>query len=525
MEATNDMATAFDIVVIGGGAAGLSGALALGRARRSVLVIDDGTPRNARAGHVHNYLGREGTPPPELLEIGRSEVQQYGVQLHSGTVLSATRRDDGTFSIAVTSPDTVQDEEIRARRLLVTTGLIDQLPDLPGVAEAWGDTVLHCPYCHGWEVQDQALGILGSNPLSFHQAQLFRQWSDDVVLFLHRAPEPSEEQIEELAARGIQVVVGEVAAWESDGVRLASGELVPRQALVVAAPVRARAGVLETLGLTTTEYEMAGHVVGTYVAADPTGLTAVPGVWAAGNVTDPRAQVITAASAGLNAAAALNADLIAEEVQAAVERRRFLSQEAWEARYREKAGGIWSGNPNAGLVSEASDLSPGTALDVGCGEGADALWLAARGWRVTGVDISNVALGRAAAHANELGLRVDWQHVDLLADPPHPATFDLVTAHFMHLPSPQRETLYRHLADAVAPGGTLLIVAHHPSDVHTSVGRPHLRVMSFTAEEQVAELDPEQWQVLVSEARPRQAVDPEGREITIRDIVVRALRR
>lgn len=519
------METTYDVVVIGGGAAGLSGALALGRARRSVLVVDAGAPRNARAGHVHNYLGREGTTPQELLEIGRREVQQYGVHLHSGTVLSATRKGDGTFAIALTPHDSLQDREIVARRLLVTTGLVDQLPDLPGVTEGWGDTVLHCPYCHGWEVRDLALGVLASSPLSFHQAQLFRQWSEDVVLFLHRAPAPSEEQAEQLAARGIRVVEGEVAGWESEGVRLRSGELVPRQALVVAAPVRAQSEVLETLGLTTTDYEMAGQVLGTYVAVDPTGLTGVPGVWAAGNITNPRAQVITAAAAGLDAGAALNADLIAEEVQLAVARRRVVGEAAWEARYREKSAGIWSGKPNDVLVSEVSDMSPGRALDVGCGEGADALWLAARGWQVTGCDISTVALGRAAARADELGLAVDWQHVDLVDRPPAPATHDLVTAHFMHLPSPQRESLYRHLAEAVAPGGTLLVAAHHPSDLHTTAGRPHLREMFFTPEDLLAELELDLWEVLVAEARPRQAVDPEGRELTIRDTVLRARRR
>jgi thioredoxin reductase len=306
----------YDVVVIGGGAAGLSGALALGRARRSVLVIDAGDPRNAPAGHVHNYLGREGTPPGELLALGRREVEQYGVQVLSGRAVSATGQSDGTFVV------TLEGAAVTARRLLVTTGLVDELPDLPGVAEGWGRSVLHCPYCHGWEVRDQALGILGLSPLSIHQAQLFRQWSDDVVLFLHTASPPGDDEAEQLAARGIRVVGGEVVAWEAGGVRMASGELVPRQVLVVGAAVRARAEVLLSLGLETADFEMGGHVLGTYVACDPTGLTAVPGVWVAGNVADPRAQVITSAAAGLWAGAAINSDLIAEETHLAVERYR-----------------------------------------------------------------------------------------------------------------------------------------------------------------------------------------------------------
>ncbi|MCW2601358.1 MAG: SAM-dependent methyltransferase [Frankiales bacterium] len=513
------MSRTYDVVVVGGGAAGLSGALALGRARRSVLVIEHGAPRNAQADQVHNYLGREGTPPAELLAIARSEVAQYGVELLNADALAATKLGDGTFVV------TLADRQVGARRLLVASGLVDELPDISGVAEGWGQTVLHCPYCHGWEVQDQPLGVLGQSPLSIHQAQLFRQWSDDIVLFQHTSPAPTEEQAEQLSARGIRVVVGEVVGWEPGGVRLASGELVARQALVVGADVRARAEVLLSLGLETAAFEVDGHVYGTYVPADRTGLTAMPGVWVAGNITDPRAQVISSAAAGLQAGAAINADLISEETHLAVERLRFFGAQAWEARYSAKPDGIWSGDPNAVLVAETADLTPGTALDVGCGEGADALWLAARGWRVTGADISTVALGRAAAQGESQGLEVDWRHVDLLAEPPRAGEFDLVTAHFMQLPAADRAVLYEHLAAAVSPGGTLLLVGHHPSDMHTTMGRPHLHDMFFTPEQLVADLDPKAWEVLVAEARPRQANDPDGKQVTIRDTLVRARRR
>ena len=139
------MEDSYDVVVVGGGAAGLAGALALSRARRSVLVIDAGAPRNAPAGHIHNYLGREGTPPGELLAIGREEVAGYGGEIVTGTVTSADKVGDGQFRVTLADGATV-----RARRLLVTTGLVDVLPDVPGVAERWGRDVLHCPYCHGW---------------------------------------------------------------------------------------------------------------------------------------------------------------------------------------------------------------------------------------------------------------------------------------------------------------------------------------------------------------------------------------
>ena len=513
------METTYDVVVVGGGAAGLSGALALGRARRSVLVLDAGEPRNAPAGHVHNYLGREGTPPGDLLAIGRAEVAAYGVQVERATVDKAGPTDRG-FEVLL-----ADGRQVRARRLLVTTGLIDELPDVRGLTEGWGRDVLHCPYCHGWEVRDQAVGVLGTSPMSVHQALLFRQWTADLVLFLHTGPELTADEREQLDARGVRVVEGPVEAWEGDGVRLASGELVPRAALVVAPVFRARAAVLESLGLTTTPVEMSGHVVGERVAADPTGLTAVPGVWVAGNVADVTAQVVVSAAAGLGAAARINADLVEEDTRLAVERARMLSEAAWEARYRETDGHRWSGNPNAVLVAEAADLAPGRALDVGCGEGADARWLAERGWQVTGTDLSTVALGRAETAATARGLDVRWVHADLLASPPAAGAYDLVTAHFMHLPEPERGTLYAALAAAVAPGGTLLLVGHAPSDLHTSMHRPALHEMFFTPEQLVAELDPGAWEVLVAESRPRQATDPQGREIAIADAVVRARRR
>ncbi|MCX5435123.1 NAD(P)/FAD-dependent oxidoreductase [Streptomyces sp. NPDC058321] len=311
----------YDVVVIGGGAAGLSGALTLGRARRSVLVIDAGEPRNAPADGVHNYLGREGTPPGELVAAGRGEVRRYGGEIVAGRVTTAERDGDG-FRVVLDDGG-----EVRASRLLVTTGLVDELPEVPGLAALWGSDVLHCPYCHGWEVRDQAVGVLGTGPAAVHQALMWRQWTKSVTLFLHTAPEPGDEEYEQLAARGISVVDGTVSALESEngrlaGVRLERGTLVPVQAMVVAPRFTARAGFLGALGLEATAQEMNGMVIGTRIPADPTGRTAVPGVWAAGNVTELTEQVIGSAAAGLRAAAAINADLTAAETRAAVEARR-----------------------------------------------------------------------------------------------------------------------------------------------------------------------------------------------------------
>jgi thioredoxin reductase len=303
----------YDVVVVGGGAAGLSGALALARSRRSVLVVDDGTSRNATAGHVHNYLGREGSPPAELLAVGRDEVIGYGGDVITGTVVSVR----AGFRVVLRDGRSVQ-----ARRLLVTTGLRDDLPDVPGLAERWGRDVLHCPYCHGWEVRDQALGILATGPTAVHQALLFRQLSDDIVLFQHTAALTGDEQ-EQLASRGIAQVEGKVAGLDIiddriTGVRLVSGDSVARQAVVVGPRFSARSDAFSSIGLEPAEYAMNGLVLGTHIASDPTGATAVAGVWVAGNVTDPRATVIGSAAAGLNAAAAINADLVAEETRYAV---------------------------------------------------------------------------------------------------------------------------------------------------------------------------------------------------------------
>ena len=320
MESTHS----YDVVVVGGGAAGLSGALALGRARRTVLVVDAGDPRNAPAGHVHNYLGREGTPPAELLEIGRAEVAAYGVEVRPGRV-NAAARTDGGFDLALDDGTAVH-----ARRLLVTTGLTDVLPDIPGLAARFGRDVLHCPYCHGWEVRDQAIGIIASNAFALHGAQLWSQWSDDVTLFLNDGFVPSADEVEMLAARGVTVVDGAVAeiVVEDDrlvGVRLDSGQVVAREALVAAPRFVANSDLLTSLGLQPEAFEMNGIVFGYAVPSDANGATTVPGVWLAGNVTDLRAQVISAAAGGLNAGAMINMDLIQEETAAAVATYRKVS--------------------------------------------------------------------------------------------------------------------------------------------------------------------------------------------------------
>ncbi|MGW0436428.1 FAD-dependent oxidoreductase [Micromonospora sp. NPDC003197] len=522
----------YDVVVIGGGAAGLSGALALVRARRSVLVVDAGQPRNAPAGHVHNYLAREGTPPADLLATGRAEVTQYGGDIEAGRVVTVSREAEG---FRVTLDD---GRDVRARRLLVTTGLVDELPELPGVPERWGRDVLHCPYCHGWEARDRRIGILATGPMAEHQAQLWRQWSPHVMFLVNADLAPGGEEAERLAARGITIVPGRVSGLEVvddalTGVRLETGEVVPLDVMVVAPRFTARSSVLESLGITPVEVEMHGHVLGSQVSADASGATTVPGVWVAGNVADVRAQVVMAAAAGLTAGAAINADLVAEETRDAVATYRqqlhtLFDEAGWEERYRTRPA-LWSGRPNPQLVVEAAELTPGRALDVGCGEGADARWLAERGWQVTAVDIATTALDRAAAHAaavgGQVGDRIEWVHADLRDQPPAEDAYDLVSAQFMQLPGEVRQKMFARLAAAVARGGTLLIVGHHPSDLRASAHRMHFPDMMFTAEEVAAALDPAGWDVLIAETRPRTTLGQEGQQTVVHDAVMVARRR
>ena len=295
----------YDVVVVGGGAAGLSAALVLARARRTVAVVDAGGPRNAPAAHMHGFLSRDGMPPHDLVAAGRAEVAGYGGTLIDDTVVDV----EPGFHVRLASAS-----RLRARRILVATGLRDELPDVPGVRERWGRDLLHCPYCHGWEVRDQPLGVLGGSPEAVQHALLVRQWSPDVVLFPHTdAVGPAHR--EQLTARGIRVVEGAVARLvvgndQLQGVELRDGTVVARTAVFVRPRFVANADLLTGLGCVVDEHGWVVH--------DPVGRTSVAGVWVAGNAADPRAQVITAAGQGSAAAIALHADLVDEDVKRAL---------------------------------------------------------------------------------------------------------------------------------------------------------------------------------------------------------------
>jgi thioredoxin reductase len=297
-----------DVAIVGGGPAGLSAALVLGRARRRVVVIDAGMPRNAPAAHMQGFLSRDGMPPADLLRAARAEVRRYGVEIVEDRVVDASPG----FALRLAGGRTVE-----ARHVLLSTGAVDELPDVLGARERWGRDFLHCPYCHGWEVRDQPLGVLGTGPGSVEYAYLIRQWTDDVILFTHSLTVTDGERAT-LDARGIAVVDGSVERLvvtddRLRAVQLADGRTIPRAALFIRPELRAhRDGPAAALGCEL----LAGGLLRT----DADGRTSVPGVWAAGNAANPRAQVITAAGEGSAVAIAINSELVKDDVDVAVQR-------------------------------------------------------------------------------------------------------------------------------------------------------------------------------------------------------------
>ncbi|WP_225798867.1 NAD(P)/FAD-dependent oxidoreductase [Streptomyces sp. NK15101] len=316
-ENTPPLSGTYDAVVIGGGAAGLSAALIMGRSRLRVLVVDAGEPRNAPAAHMHGVLSRDGASPADYLAAGRRELAAYGVVVRDGRVSGAARDGDDGFRVSL-----ADGTRVRARRLVVTTGLVDELPEIDGVAERWGRDVVHCPYCHGWEVRDLPFGVIAHPDMPAHQALMVSRWSRDVTLFLHTAGELSARDAALLDAAGVEVVTGEVAglAVEEDrltGVRLSDGRFVPRSVVFVGARrLSARDAVLRELGA-----ELRETPFGEFVAVDETGRTSVPGVWAAGNVTGPQEQVVNAVSRGYRAGVAIGNELLLADLEAAAARR------------------------------------------------------------------------------------------------------------------------------------------------------------------------------------------------------------
>lgn len=301
-----------DVLIIGAGSAGLSGALMLARSRRSVIVLDGGAPRNAPAAHMHGVLGRDGWSPLDLVATGREEVARYGAVVERRQAI-AVRRHGAAFAV------TLGEDDVRtARRLLFAGGLHDELPAIPGLAEHWGAGVAHCPYCDGWEVRDGRLAVVATGAASIHQAQLLRQLSSHVTYFVE-GTELAEADLAALIARGIRVETRRVASVASVGgtvtaAHLHDGTDIPVDAFFVRPRALPADQLLHELGAASS-LGADGH---SWITVDATGRTSIPGVWAAGNVVNPAATVPVSAAAGSTAGAAINADLVEDEIQAAL---------------------------------------------------------------------------------------------------------------------------------------------------------------------------------------------------------------
>ena len=482
----------WDAIVIGGGAAGLSAAQTLGRSLRRTLVIDSGQPRNRFAAHMHNVLGLDGTPPLTLLERGRAEAAAYGVEFRADGV--RTVREAGPDPDAPSGPEagTGPDAgliveldsgaQLRTRALVVATGITDVLPDIPGLAERWGTSVLGCPYCHGWEVRGRRLAVVTVSPMGMHQATLIRQWSEDVTVFTAGLVDAAgdslldDETVRGLRARGVRLEPAAVAEVLGDGDQVTGVRTVDGRTFVADAIFTAGRMVPQDAFLADLELDRADTPAGAYLAVDAMGRTSHPRIWAAGNVVNPGATVPLSMGAGSFAGAALNATLISADTALAA--ANGTPAEFWERRYAGQER-VWSGEPNRALAELAAEWPGGRALDLGCGEGGDVHWLADRGWEATGIDLAPTAIARARAVAADRGLDLarfvtadlgDW------ADDPQavdgaPAPYDLVAASFFQSPvALPRERILRAAADRVAPGGRLVVIAHAPHEAHKAHG-------------------------------------------------------
>ena len=506
-----------DVAVVGGSAAGLAATLQLARQRRSVIVLDDGQPRNAPAGHVHGYLGREGVTPQQLIADARSEVRSHGAEVLTARVVQVTRTGD-RFRVELNSGHAVV-----ARRVLAATGLVDELPDVGGLAAHWGGDVVHCPFCHGYEVRDAVLVQLVTHPLALHTAQLWAGLTDRLTLVVSDDVD-DEPALDRLRGGGVTIIRGHAVRvlgpdnGRIEAVELADGTRLPAEAVAITARFQVRAEPFAALGLTTVPHPSG---FGDVVETDPTAVTSVPGLYAAGNVTDPSLQVLGSAAAGSWAGAMIAFSLAAEDLEQAA--RTSPHQADWDARYSGER--IWSGSPNGSLVAEVADLPPGRALDVGAGEGGDAVWLAEQGWTVTASDVSTRALARVAEQAQHRELPVKLLHTDANTRDAFPLeAFDLVSMAYGAVPRTADDRGVRNLLGAVAPGGTLVVLAHDLAAMRAHGPRPAFDPDAFVGVDDVAAAlaAADGWELEVHETRPR----PPGAASTghVDDVVLRARR-
>lgn len=316
----NDTRTTLDVIIVGSGPAGLSAALVLGRSRRRVFVLDAGRPRNAPSAGVHGFFSRDGVKPEELLQIGWEQLRPYESVEHREGQVVEVRGSDGAFEVVLDNR-----EGLYAGKLLLASGVSDELPETPGFRELWGRGVYHRPYCHGWEVRDRSLAVLNSGEMAAEHAAMVRNWSRDIVLLTDGSPGPDEEDRRRLRALGVPVEEKKISHLEGDAenrtlhqVLFEDGSSLDREAIFYGPPQRQGAGLAEMLGC---EIESVGPAPAV-VKSDPlTRETTVPGVYVAGDAGSPVQSVIFAAASGANAAYFMNHALVAEEFAAAGEQR------------------------------------------------------------------------------------------------------------------------------------------------------------------------------------------------------------
>lgn len=510
-----------DVVIIGGGGAGLAAALQLGRIGRSVVVIDGGNPRNAPAAHMQGFPGFDGVPPDEFLAQARGDLEPYDASVLDDRVTSIEDRSTAQLVFEVR---TDAGRSLHCRRILVATGLTDVLPDIPGLREHWGREVIHCPWCHGWEVRGTRIAVIDTG-FGAHQAQLFSRLSNDVVLL--RSPgatAPTHVEAETLTRFGIEIDDREVKSVSVvDGrvlLELSDASTLDVDTAVVGPRFEPNVSMLDGLAV-----EVGPHFTGfgTALSVDNLGETAHRGVFAAGNVSDPMQQVLHAAANGSTVAGSINTDLLAEEAVFGAPGSVSLDpgddRTEWDERYGE-SDGMWSGQPNGSLVVEIDDATPGTVLDVGCGEGADAIWLAEKGWDVTAMDVSAVALWRALDAAGRTGVDVSWQCRDLATEPIDGRTYDLVTINYPAFMKARAHGIAAQLVDAVAPGGDLLVVAHDTSGIDPD--EMHFNPADYVLIDDFRAALDDRFTVTVDEVRDRPSPPPGSHHVA--DHVFRATR-